>query len=107
MTTISARIDDHEERLTHVEQVLITGQSGGAVPVREQVRNHDTWITENKKPISDAIIEVAAHGRWISNFNRVAWIAVTVLIGIFIEFGCAASIGVVILLNQFGILPKP
>jgi len=93
-------IAEIKKTVEHIEQVVITGN--GEPSLRETVRANASWIKANLELPND----VQAHSRWIGNLNRVAWIIITVLMGIFIEFGCMATLGVVLLLNQSGLL-KP
>lgn len=101
MTALQDKDADTKKRLEFIEKIVIIGN--GDPPLRETARANSNWINANLELPKT----VEKHSGWILTFDRVAWIVVTVLIGIFLEFGCAASIGVVLLLNSAGLLKVP
>jgi hypothetical protein len=90
MTPVSqkAEIDEINRRLAAVEtktavleDVVLIGKSEPSH--REVIRLMEKFLSDNERLPE----EVRTQGRWIQNVNRAIWIAITVMIGIFLELG--------------------
>lgn len=75
---INRRLAAVETKTAVLENVVLIG---GAEPShREVIRLMEKFLSENERLPE----EVRAQGRWIQNVNRAIWIAITVMIGIFL-----------------------
>ena len=99
--TEASDIADAKKRLDYIEKIVILGN--GEPALKETVKHNKNWIDANL----GMPVVVQKHSDYFGTFTRLGWIVVTVSVGISLQFGCAFSLGVFLLLNAFGLLKVP